>query len=120
MSETIDLSIVVPVYNGAASVPKLVEALTALPFDGQMEIVLVDDGSPDNSGDVCEKLAAASDRVPVRAVLHSRNFGEHNAVLTGLREARGDIVITMDDDLQNPPEEVLKLWQAMRDPCRSG
>ncbi|MRG70960.1 glycosyltransferase [Alphaproteobacteria bacterium HT1-32] len=115
MSETIDLSIVVPVYNGAASVPKLVEALTALPFDGQMEIVLVDDGSPDNSGDVCEKLAAASDRVPVRAVLHSRNFGEHNAVLTGLREARGDIVITMDDDLQNPPEEVLKLWQAMRD-----
>jgi undecaprenyl-phosphate 4-deoxy-4-formamido-L-arabinose transferase len=112
-----ELSVVVPVYRGAATVGRLVEALTglaaALP-DG-LEIVLVDDGSPDDSAAVCRALVAASTAVPVVLVEHARNYGEHNAVMTGLRHARGRYIVTMDDDLQNPPEEVLRLLAHCRD-----
>jgi undecaprenyl-phosphate 4-deoxy-4-formamido-L-arabinose transferase len=109
----VGLSIVVPVYRGAATVGRLVEALSALDPAGGLEVVLVNDGSPDNSGDVCRALAATA-RIPVTYIEHARNFGEHNAVMTGLRHARGAYVITMDDDLQNPPEEVLKLYDHAR------
>lgn len=102
------LSIVVPVYNGASSVGELVEALSALPVPGGLEIVLVNDGSPDDSLAVCRSLLPTA-RVPLVVVDHARNFGEHNAVMTGLRHASGRYVITMDDDLQNPPEEVLRI-----------
>jgi glycosyltransferase involved in cell wall biosynthesis len=109
----IGLSIVVPVYRGAATVGRLVEALSALRPAGGIEIVLVNDGSPDNSGAVCRALAERA-TVPLTYLEHARNFGEHNAVMTGLRHARGAFVITMDDDLQNPPEEVLKLYDHAR------
>jgi glycosyltransferase involved in cell wall biosynthesis len=107
------LSIVVPVYRGAATVGRLVQALAALEVEGGLEIVLVNDGSPDNSGEVCRALVQSAS-VPVTLVEHARNYGEHNAVMTGLRHARGDFVITMDDDLQNPPEEVVKLYDHTR------
>lgn len=107
------LSIVVPVYNGAATVGRLVEALSGLSVDGGLEIVLVYDGSPDNSLAVCRALAETA-TVPVTVVEHSRNYGEHNAVMTGFRHARGAYIITMDDDLQNPPEEVVRLYDACR------
>ena len=106
------LSIVVPVYRGAATVGLLVEALAALQIAGGHEIILVNDGSPDNSAEVCRALAARTD-LPLTFVNLSRNFGEHNAVMAGLRHARGDYVITMDDDLQNPPE-VVKLFDHAR------
>ncbi|WP_052214536.1 glycosyltransferase family 2 protein [Belnapia sp. F-4-1] len=109
----VGLSIVVPVYRGAATVGRLVEALSALRPAGGLEVVLVNDGSPDNSGEVCRALAATA-TIPLTYVEHARNFGEHNAVMTGLRHARGAYVITMDDDLQNPPEEVLKLYDHAR------
>ena len=109
----VGLSIVVPVYRGAATVGRLVEALSALRPEGGLEVVLVNDGSPDNSGEVCRALAATA-TIPLTYVEHARNFGEHNAVMTGLRHARGAYVITMDDDLQNPPEEVLKLYDHAR------
>jgi glycosyltransferase involved in cell wall biosynthesis len=112
-SAPVGLSIVVPVYRGAATVGRLVEALSALRPAGGIEIVLVNDGSPDNSGQVCRELAASAS-VPLTYLEHARNFGEHNAVMTGLRHARGAYVITMDDDLQNPPEEVLKLYDHAR------
>lgn len=107
------LSIVVPVYNGAATVGRLVEALSALSVEGGLEIVLVYDGSPDNSLAVCQALAETA-TVPLTVVEHSRNYGEHNAVMTGFRHARGAYIITMDDDLQNPPEEVVRLYDACR------
>jgi undecaprenyl-phosphate 4-deoxy-4-formamido-L-arabinose transferase len=107
------LSIVIPVYRGEATVARLVEALSALAPEGGMEIVLVNDGSPDNSAAICQALLATA-TVPLTYVEHARNFGEHNAVMTGLRRARGRYVVTMDDDLQNPPEEVTRLYDHAR------
>jgi glycosyltransferase involved in cell wall biosynthesis len=107
------LSIVVPVYRGANTITKLVGALSELRPQGGLEVVLVNDGSPDNSAEVCRKLLTAA-RVPLLYIEHAKNYGEHNAVMTGLRYASGDFVITMDDDLQNPPEEVIKLYDHAR------
>ena len=107
------LSIVVPVYRGAGTIGRLVDALSALRPACGLEIVLVNDGSPDDSAAVCRDLLA-SVRVPLIYIEHARNFGEHNAVMTGLRHASGDFVITMDDDLQNPPEEVVRLYDHAR------
>ena len=104
------LSIVIPVYNGAQSIGALVAALQGLDVPGGHEIVLVNDCSPDNSLEICRDLVARSP-VPMTLIELARNFGEHNAVMAGLREARGAHVITMDDDLQNPPGEVLRLLQ---------
>ncbi len=102
------LSIVIPVYNGAGSIAELVGALEALSIAGGHEIVLVNDGSPDNSLEVCRGLVDRA-RVPITLVSLARNYGEHNAVMAGLRHASGSHVVTMDDDLQNPPEEVARL-----------
>ncbi|HVZ07848.1 glycosyltransferase family 2 protein [Rhodopila sp.] len=109
----VGLSIVVPVYRGAATVGRLVDALSELRPEGGLEIVLVNDGSPDNSAEVIQALLPTA-RVPITYIEHARNYGEHNAVMTGLRHARGDYVITMDDDLQNPPEEVVRLYDHAR------
>jgi undecaprenyl-phosphate 4-deoxy-4-formamido-L-arabinose transferase len=107
------LSIVIPVYRGATTIGRLVDALSALHPEGGLEIVLVNDGSPDNSGEVCQELVRRS-AVPLTYIEHARNYGEHNAVMTGLRHARGAYVITIDDDLQNPPEEVVRLYDHAR------
>ncbi|TXL70780.1 glycosyltransferase family 2 protein [Vineibacter terrae] len=114
MKRPFALSVVVPVYNGASSVGELVVALRALDIAGGLEIVLVNDGSPDNSFEVCRELAARPG-APITLVDLSRNYGEHNAVMAGLAHARGDYTITMDDDLQNPPEEVRRLFEYTRD-----
>jgi glycosyltransferase involved in cell wall biosynthesis len=102
------LSIVIPVYNAASSIADLVRALQKLSISGGHEIVLVDDGSADDSLAICRGLFDKT-RVPMTIVSFARNYGEHNAVLAGLRYANGAHVITMDDDLQNPPEEVERL-----------
>jgi glycosyltransferase involved in cell wall biosynthesis len=104
------LSVVIPVYNGAQTIGELVAALAGLAVPGGHEIVLVNDCSPDNSLEVCRDLVAHA-KVPMTLVNLSRNFGEHNAVMAGLRQARGAHIITMDDDLQNPPSEVLRLLE---------
>ena len=102
------LSIVIPVYRGEATIGPLVHALDTLEIEGGFEIVLVNDGSPDASQRACQDLLETS-RTPITLVRLSRNFGEHNAVMAGLRHARGEWIITMDDDLQNPPSEVPRL-----------
>lgn len=107
------LSVVVPVYNGADTIEELVTAVCSLPVEGGLEMVLVHDCGTDDSWDILKKIAAGS-KTPITIINHARNYGEHNTVMTGLRHARGQYVITMDDDLQNPPEELLKLYQHIR------
>jgi glycosyltransferase involved in cell wall biosynthesis len=109
-----ELSIVIPVYNGADTIRELVTEISALEVPGGLEIVLVHDCGQDNSWEVL-KILAAEAQVPMTIIDHSRNYGEHNTVMDGLRHARGRYVITMDDDLQNPPSEVLKLYDLIRD-----
>ncbi len=103
------ISVVVPVYNSAAILPDLVKRLepvlsaTGTPF----ELILVNDGSRDESWQVIGQLAA---RHPwVRGLCMMRNYGQHNALLAGIRDACFEITITMDDDLQHPPEELPRL-----------
>jgi undecaprenyl-phosphate 4-deoxy-4-formamido-L-arabinose transferase len=105
------LSVVIPVYNAEASIGRLVETLLAASPAGATDIVLVNDGSRDGSHAVCLDLCR---RFPGRVTYLrlARNFGEHNAVMAGLNQARGDYVVVMDDDFQNPPEEVTRLLDA--------
>jgi undecaprenyl-phosphate 4-deoxy-4-formamido-L-arabinose transferase len=105
---------VVPVYRGADTVGTLVEAMAGLDIPGGIEVVLVNDGSPDNSAEVCRALTARRD-IAVSFVNLARNFGEHNAVMAGFHHVRGAYIITMDDDLQNPPSEVRRLFEYTRD-----
>ena len=95
----------IPVFNGAASIAQVVARVTAVFADKRLEIVLIDDGSADDSEHVCRSLAEGSDGRTVFIQL-SRNFGEHNAVLAGLAQTRGALVAVLDDDGQNPPEEL--------------
>jgi undecaprenyl-phosphate 4-deoxy-4-formamido-L-arabinose transferase len=104
------LTFVIPMYNAAATIGALVHDIEQLEVDGGHEIVLVNDGGGDNTMAVCRELVQTA-RVPVTLVEHSRNFGEHNAVLTGWRHARGRHVVNLDDDGQNPPREAVRLWQ---------
>lgn len=109
-----DLSVVIPVYRSSATLCSLFDRLCAVLDRLRMtyEIVFVDDGSPDDSWQVvCQLQAANPDRIV--AIQLMRNYGQHNALMCGFRHARGDIVVTMDDDLQNPPEEVPKLVRAL-------
>lgn len=104
------ISIVVPVYNSAATLPQLLERLvrTIGSITQDYEIVLVDDGSRDNSWEVLQSLRARyGDRMV--AIQLMRNYGQHNTLMCGLGVARGEYVVTMDDDLQNPPEEIPKM-----------
>jgi glycosyltransferase involved in cell wall biosynthesis len=104
------LSFVIPMYNAAPTIAALVRDIERLTIEGGYEIVLVNDGGTDNTMDVCRDLVRSA-RVPMIVVEHARNFGEHNAVLTGWRHARGDHIVNLDDDGQNPPREAVRLWQ---------
>ena len=102
------LSIVIPLFNAALTLPALYRELSALEISGGLELIFVNDGSCDETEEIALRLTRTS-RVPITLLSLSRNFGEHNAVLAGLRASTGQYVVTMDDDLQNPPSEVLRL-----------
>ena len=106
------ISIVIPVFNEAASLSDLlVRCLkTCNRMDRVFEIILVDDGSTDGSRDMIE---AASNQYPgvIIGVLLNRNYGQHSAIMAGFAQTKGDIIVTLDADLQNPPEEITKLVQ---------
>jgi glycosyltransferase involved in cell wall biosynthesis len=101
-----NLSIVVPVYRGESLVEPLVERLNlVLPkFAKKYEVILVNDGSPDDSWNVIEQLAGKYNWV--KGIRLMRNYGQHNATLCGVRLAQYEVTITMDQDLQHPPEEI--------------
>ena len=105
------VSVVVPVYNGAATLEELVTRVERALPDAELEVVLVNDDSADDSWRRIVRLAASNPAV--RGLDLARNFGQHNASLAGIRAARGDIVVTLDDDLQNPPEEIPRLLERL-------
>ncbi len=111
-SGSIELSVVVPVFNEEANLPRLhaavVQALEGIAF----ELVLVDDGSKDRSVEIMRALASAHPEVAVVELV--RNSGQHAAVLAGFTVTRGDYVVTLDADLQNPPEEIPLLLAELR------
>lgn len=115
MNTPVAVSVVIPVYNEEANLPELLRrtlaALRAL--QTQFELILVDDGSRDKSRSLLE--AAAHENPEVVAVMLNRNYGQHAAVMAGFAHARGEIIVTLDADLQNPPEEIGKLVAKMNE-----
>jgi undecaprenyl-phosphate 4-deoxy-4-formamido-L-arabinose transferase len=109
----VTLSFVVPLYNTGSGLPALLDAFRTLVVDGGFELVLVNDASPDGTGERV-RAAIAGLPFPVTFVDLARNFGEHAAVLEGFRHTRGEFVINLDDDLQNPLSEALKLFEHLR------
>ncbi len=114
------LSIVIPCYRSEDSIPeladRLVSSLGALVADKTLrdyEVIFVVDGSPDGAAEVARGIATSSRKVQVIELI--RNFGQHNALVAGIRAASFETIVTMDDDLQHPPEEIHKLVQKLQD-----
>jgi glycosyltransferase involved in cell wall biosynthesis len=107
------LSLVIPLYRSRGSVSSLISRLEGLEVGAEWEVIFVDDGSPDDTVE-CLRQRLQSSSLQGLLLCHGRNYGEHNAVLTGYRHSRGEYVLNFDDDLQNPPEEGLRLWQEAR------
>jgi undecaprenyl-phosphate 4-deoxy-4-formamido-L-arabinose transferase len=108
------ISLVIPVYNEEANLPRLIERLRSVmqTMGRNHEIIFVDDGSRDNSLSVLKSFLVYPE---VKVVELTRNYGQHAAVFSGFSIVRGDIVITLDADLQNPPEEIPNLIRVMEE-----
>ena len=109
VGEKVNYSVVIPVYNSEAHLEELHQRICSV-FDSSsetFEIVFIDDGSEDNSWSKLEALRDKDERVKIIQLM--RNFGQHNALMCGFHHVEGEYIITMDDDLQNPPEEIPKL-----------
>lgn len=107
------VSVVIPVYNEEASLPALLSRVTAAcdQLSQDYEVILIDDGSHDGSTELIRD-AAAGEGSKLVGVLLNRNYGQHAAIMAGFETAKGDLVITLDADLQNPPEEIPRLVEA--------
>jgi len=115
MTRSFSLSVVIPVYRSEAILPELAARLEPVlaSITDEYELILVNDCSPDRSWEVISELALQHPRIhPINLM---RNYGQHNALLCGIRAARYDVIVTMDDDLQHPPEEIPKLLEALGD-----
>jgi undecaprenyl-phosphate 4-deoxy-4-formamido-L-arabinose transferase len=117
LRHTPGISVVVPVYNGASTLRELVTRLEmVLPVVAdRYEVLLVNDASPDESWEILRELAQSHDSV--QAINFMRNYGQHSAVLCGIRAAQYEVVVTMDDDLQHPPEEIPRLMEKLGEGC---
>ncbi len=109
--KSLELSIVIPVYNSSKIVSKTVqETVKSLNKTGLIyEIVLVNDGSPDQSWEILKSLR--NEHSNLRIINLIKNYGQHSAVFCGIENSVGKYIVTMDDDLQNPPEEIIKLYK---------
>ncbi len=110
-----ELTIVVPVYQSQDTIAELYRRVveSIQPLNISFEIILVEDGGGDDSWNRIQELTMLHSNV--RGIKLARNFGQHNALLCGIRAARGEIIVTCDDDLQNPPEEIPKLLQKLKE-----
>lgn len=115
MSENPELSVVIPVYNEESNLQSLFERLLQVITVNQInsEIVFVDDGSIDNTAEIIMKLTEEYKGF-VRGVFLDKNWGQHRAVAAGMHYSNGQYIITLDADLQNPPEEILRLLELLR------
>ncbi|MGL6514180.1 undecaprenyl-phosphate 4-deoxy-4-formamido-L-arabinose transferase [Aeromonas hydrophila] len=106
------VSVVIPVYNEEASLPALLSRVTAAcdQLSQDYEVILIDDGSHDGSTELIRDAAVEGSKLV--GVLLNRNYGQHAAIMAGFETAKGDLVITLDADLQNPPEEIPRLVEA--------
>ncbi len=109
------VSVVIPVYRSADLLPTLVERLEPVlrAHTSKFEVIMVNDGSPDQSWEVIYGLAETKGWV--RGIDLMRNYGQHNALLCGIQAAQYEVIVTMDDDLQHPPEEIPKLLAKLAD-----
>ncbi len=107
------ISVVIPVYNAQSTILVLIERLHRVlaEIDADYEIICVDDAGHDDSWQLLREARGQDKRVKI--IQHARNFGQHFALLTGLAAAKGEFVVTMDDDLQHPPEEIATLYEAL-------
>ncbi len=106
-----EISVVVTLFNESATVEELVRRSVAALSDRSFELILIDDGSTDGTFAALERLHAGDDRI--RVVRFKRNFGQHPAMHAGFARARGEVVVTMDGDLQNAPEDIPRLVAAV-------
>ena len=104
-----NISVIIPVYNSEASLSELCGRLNTVlaEITDKYEIILVNDDSQDSSGDVISQLSKKNERI--NGIHLMKNYGQHNALLCGIRDAKYELVVTLDDDLQNPPEEIPKM-----------
>jgi glycosyltransferase involved in cell wall biosynthesis len=109
------ISVVVPVYNSASTLPDLIDRVEPVLREhaSSFEIILVNDASRDASAEVMARLS--SERDWIRSINLMRNYGQHNALLCGIRAASHEIIVTLDDDLQHPPEEIPRLLSVLAD-----
>ncbi len=112
----LSLSVLIPVYNSEDTIGKLVDGIVEkfAPLFERLEVILVNDGSMDDSHKCCIELFDQFPQV-VKYINLARNFGEHNAVMCGLRSVTSDCVAIIDDDFQNPPEEIIKLANKLQE-----
>jgi glycosyltransferase involved in cell wall biosynthesis len=103
------LSVVIPVYHGAVTIAKLVESVQEKLREYSFEVILVNDGSKDDSEKKCLELSEKFDNISFLSL--RKNFGEFNAVMCGLNHVKGDYAVIIDDDFQNPPSEIIKLLE---------
>jgi undecaprenyl-phosphate 4-deoxy-4-formamido-L-arabinose transferase len=114
MANNVQVTIVIPVYNEEENLPALMERLLPVMQESgkTFEIIFIDDGSRDNSLEILKRFTKDEQ---VKIVELTRNYGQHAAILAGFSICSGDIVITMDADLQNPPEEIPRLIKVMEE-----
>ena len=111
MEEKLDISVIVPLYNEEESLPELYDWIERVMNEHHFsfEVIFVNDGSTDHSWDVIERLSEAHESV--RGIKFRRNYGKSPALYCGFKEARGGVVITMDADLQDSPDEIPELYR---------
>jgi len=108
----VDVSVVIPIYNERDNVEPLLKELLASPMAGDVcEVIFVDDGSDDGTTRIIERLCANDPRV--KAIVFRRNFGKSSALDAGFRQAKGDVVVTLDGDLQDDPNEIPNLLKRL-------
>src|SRR3972149_10710256 len=107
------ISVVIPVFNSEASIPALIDRLSqVLPVAAHdFEVIMVNDASSDKGWEIISRLAI--EHSWLQGINLMRNYGQHNALLCGIRAAKHEVIVTLDDDLQHPPEEIPKLLEKL-------